>query len=193
MAVSDDVKNYPQFCTMFGLTQIIKSPTGITCRSTSLIDHILSSLSERICQEGVINVGLSDHHSLISLEKSIELKLELCTKNQILFTYAVGADKNAMREINFPSYKYSEDVNWVYSDFQKLMTVIDNVAPCKTKPVKGNSQNWFDGEGLEKLRSRDKIFKAFKKARLHIDKELYKKAKCDAQKLIAVKNQAFFD
>ena len=133
-------------------------------------------------------------NSLISLEKSIELKLEVCTKNQILFTYAVDADKNAMREINFPSYEYSEDVNWVYSDFfQKLMAVIDNVAPCKTKLVKENTQNWFDGKGLEKLRSRDKIFKPFKKARLHIDKELYKKAKCNAQKLIAVKNQAFFD
>ena len=65
------------------------------------------------------------------------------------------------------------------------MTVIDNVAPCKTKRVKGNTQNWFDGEVLEKLRSRDK--------RLHIDKELYKKAKYDAQKLIAAKKQAFFD
>ena len=65
-----------------------------------------------------------------------------------------------------------------YSDFsQKLMTVIDNVAPYKTKRVKENTQNWFDGEVLEKLRSRDKLFKAFKKTRLHIDKELYKKAK----------------
>ena len=41
--------------------------------------------------------------------------------------------------------------------------------------------------------SRDKLFKAFKKTRLHIDKELYKKAKCDAQKLLAAKKQVFFD
>ena len=73
------------------------------------------------------------------------------------------------------------------------MTFTDNVAPCNTKRVKGNTQNWFDGEVLEKLRSRDKLFKALKKTRLHIDKELYKKAKYDAQKLIAAKKQAFFD
>ena len=30
------------------------------------------------------------------------------------------------------------------------MTVIDNVAPCKTKRVKENTQHWFDGEVLEK-------------------------------------------
>ena len=55
----------------------------------------------------------------------------------------------------------------------------------ETKRVKGNTQHWFDREILEKLRSRDK--------RLHIDKALHKKAKYDAQKLIAAKKQAFFD
>ena len=33
----------------------------------------------------------------------------------------------------------------------------------------------------------------FKKTRLHIDKELYKKVNYDVQKLIAAKSQAFFD
>ena len=60
------------------------------------------------------------------------------------------------------------------------MTVIDNAAPCETKRVKENTQNWFDGEVLEKLRSRDKAFKAFEKTSLHIDKELCKKTKYDA-------------
>ena len=73
------------------------------------------------------------------------------------------------------------------------MKVIDNVAPCKTKRVKRNTQNWCDGEVLEKLRSRDKLFQVFKKTRLHIDIKLYKKAKYDARKLIAAKKQAFFD
>ena len=109
-------------------------------------------------------------------------------KFRSLKNYAVDAYKNALRKINFPNYEYFEDVNRAYSDFfQKLITVIDNIAPCKTKRVKGNTQNWFDGEVLEKLRSRDKGFKASKKTRLHINKELYTKVKCDAQKFIAAK------
>ena len=36
------------------------------------------------------------------------------------------------------------------------MTVIDNVAPCKTKRGKESTQNWFDGEVLQKLKSRNK-------------------------------------
>ena len=43
------------------------------------------------------------------------------------------------------------------------------IAPCKIKRAKGNTQNWFDKEILEKLRSRDNLFKAFKKTRLYID------------------------
>ena len=69
--------------------------------------------------------------------------------------------KNTLRKINFPKYEYFEDVNEAYSDFfQKLMTAIDDVAPCKTKHVMGNTQSWFDGEVLEKPRSRDKLFKS---------------------------------
>ena len=66
---------------MFGLSQIIKSPTRVTCSSTSLIDNILASLPDRIPQEGVNNnVGLSDTNSFIALGKLVELKLEVCTK-----------------------------------------------------------------------------------------------------------------
>ena len=66
--VSNYAKNYLQFCTMLGLTQIIKSPICISCSSTPIIDHILASLPETISQEGAINVGLSDHQ-LIKLGK----------------------------------------------------------------------------------------------------------------------------
>ena len=50
---------------------------------------------------------------------------------------------------------------------------------------------WFDGEVLEKLNSRDKLFQKFKKSRLHIDKELLKKVKYETLKLISTKKQAF--
>ena len=34
-SVTNDARNYHQFCIMFGLTQMIKSPTRITCKNTS--------------------------------------------------------------------------------------------------------------------------------------------------------------
>ena len=69
------------------------------------------------------------------------------------------------------------------------MTVIDKIAPYRNKRIKGNTQKWFDSKVLEKLNTRDKLFKKFKKSRLNIDKELYQKAKYDASKLITTKNK----
>ena len=62
----------------------------------------------------------------------------------------------------FSNYENCGDVNKVYENFiQKLMSVIDELAPFKTKQVKGNSQEWFDGEVPEGITLRDKLFKKF--------------------------------
>ena len=58
--LSTDIKNYHQFCTMFGLKQLIKSPTRVTCSTSTLTDHILASFPLRVFQKGVTDVGLSD-------------------------------------------------------------------------------------------------------------------------------------
>ena len=57
--------------------------------------------------------------------------------------------------------------------------------------MKGNTHKWFNGEVLEKLNLRNKLFKKFKKSRLCIDIELYKKSKYDSLKLISPKNKHF--
>ena len=72
------------------------------------------------------------------------------------------------------------------------MTIIDKIAPYERKRVKGNTQKLFEGEVLEKLNLRNKLFKEFKKSWLHIDKELYKKSKYDALKLTASKKTSLF-
>ena len=104
---SNDFKNYLQFCTKFGLKQIIKSRICITCSSTSLIDHILVILPNRISHEEVMNVGLSDHQRIYCTRKisrvktgDVHKKIKFCSfKN-----YAVDAYKNNLKKINFPNY-----------------------------------------------------------------------------------------
>ena len=55
------------------------------------------------------------------------------------------------------------------------MSVIDKLAPFRTKRVKGNLQEWFHGEVLESIALRDKLFEKFKCRKLNIDKETYNK------------------
>ena len=107
--------------------------------------------------------------------------------------YRVDDYAKTLGQLIFPNYEIFSDVNIVYSDFfRKIMTIIDKIARFKIKRVKRNTQKWFDGKILEKLNSRDKLFHEFKKSRLHIHKELFKKAKYEAFKLTATKKQGFF-
>ena len=51
---------------------------------------------------------------------------------------------------------------------QKLTEIIDKVALVKSKRIKKNSQEWFDSGISEKLIIWDKLFKKYKKTRLHV-------------------------
>ena len=63
----------------------------------------------------------------------------------------------------------------------------------KQSRIKNNSQEWFDGEIMEKIAIRDKLFKKFKNSQLHIDNEIFKKAKKDVTDLIKSKKKEFFE
>ena len=40
-----------------------------------------------------------------------------------------------------------------------------------------NSEEWFDGEVLESIALRDKLFKKLERSKLNVDKEIYKNAR----------------
>ena len=102
--------------------------------------------------------------------------------------------KKTLVDINFLEYKKFDNVNDAQSNFiQKLVEVIDKVAPAKSKKIERNSQEWFDSEISEKLIIRDKLFKKYKKTRLHVDKEIYKRARYSVQNLNAKKKKEFFE
>ena len=75
-SVPNDVKNYFDFCTMFGLKQLIESPTRITCSIPFIMDHILESFLDRVTQQGILNFALSDHQ-LIYYTRKITRKKEV--------------------------------------------------------------------------------------------------------------------
>ena len=54
----------------------------------------------------------------------------------------------------------------------------------KTKRVKGNSKELFEGEVLESTTLRDKLFKNFKRFKLNVDQEDYNKARNKSYNLI---------
>ena len=71
------------------------------------------------------------------------------------------------------------NINEAYSNFT---SVIDEIAPCKTKRVKGNSKEQFDSVISEEINNRGKPFKKLKKSRLPLDRENCKKSLFEVKK-----------
>ena len=92
--------------------------------------------------------------------------------------YSADLFKETLTSISFPNYQNFNDATEAYDNFiQKIMVAIDKVAPIKEKRINHNSQEWFDGEISEAIKSHDKLLKKFLKSTLHIDKELHNAAR----------------
>ena len=142
-SVPRDVKSYYEFCTFFGLKQLKIVPTRVTTGSSTIIDHVLTSFPERVTQSGVIDIGLSDHQLIYCTRKISRIKRGSHKQIKIrsFKHYTVYLFEQGLSKLNFPNYRNFNDMNEAYNDFiQKIMNIIDKVAPLKERRVKQNSQ-----------------------------------------------------
>ena len=142
-SILSDGESYYEFCTLFGLKQLTKVPKRMTTSSSTIIDNILASYPERVTQSGVIDITLSDPQLIYCTRKISRIKRG--SHKQIQFRsfryYKVDLFEQELSKLNFPSYQNYNEINEAYNDFiQKIMSVIDRVAPIKERRVKQNSQ-----------------------------------------------------
>ena len=104
--------------------------------------------------------------------------------------YTVNLFVEGLRKLEFLNYERVSNIDAAYTDFlNKLMKVINEIAPSKETITRSNNQDWFDREVADLIHVREKLFLKFKKSKLHIDEEIYKKIMNQAQKLIREKSE----
>ena len=183
-------RKYKQFLSTFGISQLIEEPTRKTDKTKSLIDHVLVNTPNKISQFGVIDRAISDHATIYCTRKHQKHKTGQHNTIQIrtMKNYSKEVFLQKLSEIPFPNYTNFECVSAAYEDFvNKLLGVIDMVAPLKEIRIKGNSKSWFDSDILERINIREKLRKKYKKSGLQIDFENFKNAQKQAKQLIKVK------
>ena len=90
--------------------------------------------------------------------------------------YTINFLEEGLQKVNFLNYERFSNIDAAYTDFRnKLMKVIDKIAPSKEIRIKNNNHDWFDREVADLIHVREKLFLKFKKSKLHIDEEIYKK------------------
>ena len=110
-----------------------------------------------------------------------------------LKNYTPGLPKEELTKISFPDYSIFSNGNIAYLDLvEKILSLVDKIAPFKDLRIKNNTQDWFDNKVAEAIKLREKRLKHFKSTKLHIDEELYKESKYPAMKLIKEKKKEFY-
>ena len=85
---------------------------------------------------------------LINLHGLSQLNLGLFLRKG---NYSPEIYEEVLRKLSFPNYELFDNINTAYENFiQKVIAVIDNLAPSKNKSIKGTSKNCFDAEIMEK-------------------------------------------
>ena len=107
--------------------------------------------------------------------------------------YTVNVFVEELQKVNFSNYERFSCIDVTYNDFlNKLMTVVNEIAPSKEIKIKNNTQELFDREMAELIHAREKLFLNFKNSKLHIDEENYKKVKYQVQNIIRKKKREFY-
>ena len=107
--------------------------------------------------------------------------------------FSIEIYEEALGKLKFPDYGNFSCVNEAYSDLtSKIFDVVNKMEPTKTIRIKNNTNAWFDGEIVENLAVRDKLFGKLKKSNLSVDEILYKEARNTMQALIKDKKRKVF-
>ena len=192
--IPNGIKRYKEFCSLYGLEQLISTPTRVTKNSSSILDHILTNSTDRVSQSGVIDTGLSDHQLIYCTRKITRTKFNSHKNITIrsLKNYSQDVYLEELNKINFPDYSKFTDINDAYSDFiGKVSLTIDKIAPMKEIRIKNSSKEWFDEEIMEEIEKRDKLLAKFKKSRQPSDSQNYKIARNKVQGMIKKKQKNF--
>ena len=98
-------------------------------------------------------------------------------KTRSLKKYTADKFCDKLNDVNFANYSEFDDVNNAFVDFSdKLMQAVDEIAPYREFRVKGHTEDWFDSEIMERIKNRDKLLKKYKKSKLEVYHQIYRKA-----------------
>ena len=146
-------------CQTFFLKEIIHKPSRITSTTSSLLDHILTNADWKISQKRAIDVGLSDHQLIYYTAKILRAKANKHIQIWVwsLKKYAPELLIKELKKINFPNYNIFSNVNIAYLDLvEKILSMVNKIAPFKVLKIKNNTQDWFHDEVAKAIKLTEK-------------------------------------
>ena len=140
----DYKKEVPRFwintLERFDLSQLVKTPTRVTAKSDTLIDHIYTNKPENICEIIVPYLALSDHYPVCvtrQFPKSEQKRKHVEVQYRDFKNINEAQFRTDLLYTDFNSIDNIDDTADAFTKFYELFfNTLDNHAQCKTKRVK---------------------------------------------------------
>ena len=144
----------------FNLSQVITTPTRVTDKSVTLIDHVYTNKPENICEINVPIVALSDHYP-VCITRRFNNPIKKSKHIEIQYRDFNNFDENTFLSglscANLDMIEEIQDPNKIVDTFYSLMFgVVDKHAKTKTKRVKSHFKpSWITPEINDARHKRD--------------------------------------
>lgn len=150
-----------RFCTNFGCSQIIDSPTRYGFgKNFSIIDLIFTDC-RYVASSGVINFNCSDHlPTYIVIKKAKEAYPKAKFLGRSYIDYNKEIFQAELMNINWGRLYGTSDVNDAWEIiFNGILAIVDRLCPMKEFKIRRDHPPWFNSEIIELSANRDHLFR----------------------------------
>ena len=146
----------------YNLTNVIKDPTRITNKSSTLIDYAITTNPARVTKSGSFDTCISDHNLIFAnffrKQKLPKLITVRNYKNMNMINLQHDLENSLCQLIDL--FDDPNDSLWCWETVFKS-TLFEHVKPRKVK-VCSDNQPWMTGTLRKSLNNRFKLFKKVK-------------------------------
>lgn len=165
-------QNYNSIMSSNGLASLVDTPTRITDKSETLIDHIfIRSRCLNLFSSSVFDIGITDHCVLgLKIEDSSNTIAKSVNGFSTGDRYILDVDmvRDKLKNTDWSKVYIEEDVNKCYDIFQDILS---NIVKSSNKVVSSNNKlkkakllsPWINVNILKKIAKRKKLYKIYKR------------------------------
>ena len=179
-----------------GLRQVIRNPTRVTNKTSSLIDLIFTNIKPILISEtGVMNICISDHMPVYISRKAPRHKHPkkvVASRRYENFTKEkLGAALfNNPRWLEFWEVKQDPNKLWgILIDI--IRSSIDELCPIRNIVIRSDQLPWVDKDLRKKIEAKDRQYIKARRTKSHKDWEIFRRSKSSVRKLFIKKKRDY--
>ena len=161
-------KHVHDMCQKLNIEQLINKPTRVTSTSSTIIDHIYTSVPHHHIKTDIVDTTMSDHFMIFTMLKfkSSEKKESKYIKTRFYNNFDESSFLRDIR-LQFTDFRIeNENINYMWHRWKTLFNYISTkYAPIRQKRVKNNHDPWITPTIINLMQNRDHAHKMWIKTK----------------------------